>query len=375
MLLSRPFESEMAGVLAITQFRNKGGYGKKVYLPAFTQKQRLALSGCGPVGLRRGIWDAEILSSNLSTPTTRFFRFKSYFLDFLTIYIKRKRKMNEKKLHLLENAKTMVECARILKGINYTNGRVKKEIVDYCFDVYGLDIVSKLAENNKHLCLQCGKEIPAGKKFCNSSCAAKYNNSKRIVSKETKEKISNSVRGHYKESPRNTGWHKNGYEEKHTFVCETCGKIFFSKKLNTRFCSAKCAQTNDETKSKIREKVFERIENGTFSGWKTRNIKSYAELFWEDVLNNNSIPFVREDFSTKRYFLDFLIEKNGKKIDLEIDGKQHKDRKEHDTERDAFLSENGYVVYRVKWNSINSEIGKTRMKEKVDTFLEFYRDL
>ena len=55
-------------------------------------KQRLALPGCGPVGLRRGIWDAEILSSNLSTPTTRFFRFKPYFLDFLTIYIKRNRK-------------------------------------------------------------------------------------------------------------------------------------------------------------------------------------------------------------------------------------------------------------------------------------------
>lgn len=28
-------------------------------------------------------------------------------------------------------------------------------------------------------CLQCGKEIPEGKKFCNSSCAAKYNNAKR----------------------------------------------------------------------------------------------------------------------------------------------------------------------------------------------------
>ena len=90
------------------------------------------------------------------------------------------------------------------------------------------------------------------------------------------------------------------------------------------------------------------------------------------MLNNNSIPFVREDFSTKRYFLDFLIEKNGKKIDLEIDGKQHKDRKEHDVERDAFLSENGYVVYRVKWNSINSEKGKLAMKKKVDDFLDFY---
>lgn len=279
--------------------------------------------------------------------------------------------MNEKELQLLENAKTMVECARILKGINYTNGRVKKEIVDYCFDAYGLDIVSKLNENNKRFCLQCGKEIPAGKKFCSSSCAAKYNNTKRTVSKETKEKISESLHRHF-ELFTKKGGHRKDYVAKHTFVCETCGKTFFSKKINIRFCSAECAQNSEETKEKIRKRAKERIENGTFSGWRTRNIKSYAELFWEEVLNNNSIPFIREDFSTKHYFLDFLIEKNGKKIDLEIDGKQHKDRKEHDTERDVFLSENGYIVYRVKWNSINSEIGKVRMKEKVDKFLEFY---
>ena len=32
------------------------------------------------------------------------------------------------------------------------------------------------------------------KKFCNSSCAAKYNNSNRVVSDNTKGKISNSMR-------------------------------------------------------------------------------------------------------------------------------------------------------------------------------------
>ena len=277
--------------------------------------------------------------------------------------------MNEKELHLLENAKTMVECARILKGINYTNGRVKKEIVNYCFEIYNLDIVSKLAENNKNFCIECGKEIPGYRKFCSSSCAAKYNNSGRKLSDETKGKISKALR------VRHHGTEEKSEKKTYQHVCGNCGKIFSSHNKHQTFCSHKCSNENENTKNKIREKVFERIGNGTFSGWKTRNIKSYAELFWEDVLNNNSIPFVREDFSTKRYFLDFFIEKNGKKIDLEIDGKQHKDRKEHDTERDAFLSENGYVVYRVKWNSINSEIGKTRMKEKVDTFLEFYRDL
>lgn len=67
-------------------------------------------------------------------------------------------------------------------------------------------------------------------------------------------------------------------------------------------------------------------------------------------MNNNGISYIREDFSTKKYFLDFVIEKGGKKIDLEIDGKQHKyeDRKQHDEERDTYLQKLGYTVYRIE---------------------------
>lgn len=93
------------------------------------------------------------------------------------------------------------------------------------------------------------------------------------------------------------------------------------------------------------------------------------------MLDNNSIIYKREDFSTKKYFLDFLIEKNGIKVDLEIDGKQHKQRKEHDVERDKFLTENGFKVYRVEWNQINNEKGKEMMKEKIDAFISFYNSL
>ncbi len=67
--------------------------------------------------------------------------------------------------------------------------------------------------------------------------------------------------------------------------------------------------------------------------------------------------------------------KNGVKIDLEIDGKQHKQRKEHDTERDKFLTENGFKVYRVEWNQINNEKGKEQMKNKIDAFIAFYKSL
>lgn len=45
----------------------------------------------------------------------------------------------------------------------------------------------------KRLCIECRKEI-TNPKFCNHSCAAKYNNRKRIITAEQKSKTSNSVR-------------------------------------------------------------------------------------------------------------------------------------------------------------------------------------
>lgn len=39
--------------------------------------------------------------------------------------------------------------------------------------------------------------------------------------------------------------------------------------------------------------------------------------------------------------------------------------------RDQYLTKSGYIVYRIDWNEINSEIGKQIMKLKIDQFLEF----
>lgn len=88
-------------------------------------------------------------------------------------------------------------------------------------------------------CLFCGKEIIGGdknKKFCNTSCAAKYNNKGRVVSKETREKISNGLKKNYTESEKKNflqhfktkvkrltlkdRLYANGVKEK---KCELCG--------------------------------------------------------------------------------------------------------------------------------------------------------
>jgi very-short-patch-repair endonuclease len=70
------------------------------------------------------------------------------------------------------------------------------------------------------------------------------------------------------------------------------------------------------------------------------------------VLINNNINYLHE-FKVQRpdgfcYFLDFLIVKNDKFIDLEIDGEQHlkPERILSDQKRDDFLKKD-YLIYRI----------------------------
>ena len=89
------------------------------------------------------------------------------------------------------------EMGRCL-GYDYYNGYVKTEIIKFCqnnnIDPY--EIIKQNKTPNK--CLYCGKELEGKdrfrKKFCNSSCAASYNNKKRgPISVETRRKISDSL--------------------------------------------------------------------------------------------------------------------------------------------------------------------------------------
>lgn len=169
-------------------------------------------------------------------------------------------------------------------------------------------------------------------------------------------------------------------------ICPICGTIFYgrfwadNKISNGNCCSDKCKHELVSKNSK--NSITKQIEAGTFQGWKPRNNRSYAEKFWINVLNNNNISFVSEypieRKGTQNYFLDFYIEKNGKKINLEIDGKQHKypDRKEQDKIRDEYLSNLGYIVYRIEWNKMSGKQEESNLtKEKIDKFLDFYNSL
>ena len=100
------------------------------------------------------------------------------------------------------------------------------------------------------------------------------------------------------------------------------------------------------------------------------------------LINNNLLDKCIIEYPIKKrklgincnsnYFLDFYFP--DKKLDLEIDGKQHfyKDRLESDKIRDLKLKENGFNVYRIQWkNPINKE-NKAYIKAEIEKFLNYY---
>lgn len=87
-------------------------------------------------------------------------------------------------------------------------------------------------------CLQCGKEIELVndaskyKKFCNRSCAAKFNNSKREVKPEWFDSI------------------RTGKKYRKYLKCQVCHKDLdpFEHKGNVKFCNFECKKLNKENK-------------------------------------------------------------------------------------------------------------------------------
>lgn len=239
------------------------------------------------------------------------------------------------------------------------------------------------------LCKECEKPISYEKKnlkvFCNSSCSAKYNNRNRsdsFITDDLRKKASEKrIKSYYNKVEIEKKI--NIYETE--ILCEECNKPLTKDqkmrkgKYCSNFCSLKNKKPSQETKNKISSKIKERVKNGTHKGWLSRTLISYPEQFFIDVFNNRNISFKfnfpinkRKDLgleNSSNYFLDFYFE--NKKIDLEIDGNQHEERKEHDKLRDENLSKIGICVYRIKWLSINSEKGKSYIKKEIDDFLDF----
>jgi hypothetical protein len=263
---------------------------------------------------------------------------------------------NVKKVSVLGNKKIQE-----LKEQRIKNYNLSPKVCNYC--------ESSLSYEDRH------------KSYCNSSCASKYNNSKRILSKETKEQIKTSLLEYYDANPSKK---KKVIDEIRT--CEICSSDFQVKRIpsggisRSKTCSKECTYKKKSiTSKKTMKKV---IDSGKHKGWQCRNAVSYPENFFMGVLEdvglgdeyefnypiNKKVDLgIDEPYN---YFLDFYFPK--KRLVLEIDGSQHKHRVEHDMIRDQRLSTIGIYTYRIKWKSINTKNGKEYIKKQIDNFLNFY---
>lgn len=170
-------------------------------------------------------------------------------------------------------------------------------------------------------------------------------------------------------------------------TCITCGRLINDNNKSgyciNCYAKARYANATIEQRHKWSEDAKKLMAEGKIKPWQSRNTLSYPEKFFKKVLENNNIKFEGPNYVVKQkdlgvpnclssacYFLDFKIGM----IDLEIDGKQHwsdKDRVESDRLRDEYLTKAGYIVYRIKWKSINSENGKQYIKNEIEKFLTF----
>ena len=132
---------------------------------------------------------------------------------------------------------------------------------------------------------------------------------------------------------------------------ETCtDNNCVTKKIKSR-------KTSDNTKSKISIALKLSHKNGNHKGWSfinnDVNRRSYPEKFFINLLNNNELYSkytIKEKMPFSKYALDFAFLEI--KTDVEIDGKQHFATKKaiiHDIERDNYLLNNGWNVYRISW--------------------------
>ncbi len=199
-------------------------------------------------------------------------------------------------------------------------------------------VSKKVSSEHLHTCPKCGnkfmhKGTSIHQTFCDD-CFVKnfgYVRGSKIKRKEHTTKTSG----------------KTCKTNLHSSLCPSCGKTIWIKTEHEAYCYDCCDKLNRyhyqlytkegkrivsaRTREAWRQAQLKLVKSGKHKGWKSRNIKSYPEIFWEKVLNNNGISFIREK-RVNGYFLDFVLRKGNKEIDLEIDGKQHKyeDRKIHD---------------------------------------------
>lgn len=111
---------------------------------------------------------------------------------------------------------------------------------------------------------------------------------------------------------------------------------------------------SEETKRKISESrkrwIAENPDKSPYIVSHKSRGETYPEKYFREWLEKENIPF-QQEYRFKLYAFDFLV---NERVDLEIDGDQHKNDKriiEHDIKRDAKSKDAGFIVYRIMWSN------------------------
>jgi very-short-patch-repair endonuclease len=208
----------------------------------------------------------------------------------------------------------------------------------------------------------------------------------KICDKEftTQQKLGGHVSSHnrgenYKNSRSITGENKRRRKRAElgdARTCKFCEKVFTAKSIgghvsrcelnpmvtltHSKIADARRGGTlSTEAKNKISASMKKAHQEGrAWNIGKSRwnNEKSYPEIFFEKVINNE---FVNKNYECEHpigiYSLDFAWVELKKAI--EIDGDQHErfeEYKQRDEKKDKLCAENGWEVLRIKWKDLYS---------------------
>ena len=149
----------------------------------------------------------------------------------------------EKKKNVKDLFLSFTRKGDIFKYYGVSDNTSNTKYINFLLEELGIgnDYYRNNNRKQKKYCLYCGKELINGdprKKFCNASCAAKYNNYGRKHSEETKKKIRLAVLKKYYSNINEENIHNVCIKS-----CKYCGKIFDAKlHQNQECCSMKCAR-------------------------------------------------------------------------------------------------------------------------------------
>jgi very-short-patch-repair endonuclease len=111
---------------------------------------------------------------------------------------------------------------------------------------------------------------------------------------------------------------------------------------------------SDASKKQMSKHMKRLYKDGKIKRWNiSRRNKSYAEQKFYDFLISKNYKY-EDDFFTEFPFglfrADFYFPK--KSLVIEIDGKQHKNRKENDKRKDEFINSKNICVFRIIWRAM-----------------------